>query len=127
LFVLLWFTIVISYSILEKALNSDPTVVYESHRGEAFIAFYVIEFILVSLILVYICIQYIIFCRDYDKLIWRYKVFGVFSLYFILVYALIMFTGSFQIRSFEGNRVLLTVSMMNLYIYYMQYMWSPTA
>ena len=64
--------------------------------------------------------------QQYSEKLWRNKVFVLFSIYFIFAVFISIFSASMDIFNTSGNRVLLIITMLNLYVYYLQYMYSPS-
>lgn len=124
--VLLWICMVASYSISEISFYYDPSSTYDKMNSNTFLAFKILTFILACIILIYMLVNYYKFFKSYDGKIWRYKIYGNFSIYFIFTWALFLFTGSYQLYQFDGSKVLLSIALMNLYIFYMQYLWAPS-
>lgn len=124
---LIWLSMVISYSLLQMEFFSDPSATYDSLNSSAFLAFKIIFFLMVAIALVILLFYYIQYCRFYNSRIWRFKLIGLFTIYFVFSFSLFLYTGSFSLYEFDGNRILLTITILNLYIYYMQYLWSPSA
>lgn len=73
-----------------------------------------------SIILIY----YVKIYKEFNSLIWRNRLFVLFSLYFIICCAIFVFSGSLDIYGSVGGRALLFIAILNLYIYYLQYMYS---
>jgi len=63
---------------------------------------------------------------DWYSKIWRNQLYLIFVIFFIiLVTGLIIFDG-FHIFNLVGRRILLIFTVMNVYTFYMQYMYSVT-
>lgn len=67
---------------------------------------------------------YIKICRVFNSRIWRNKLLSLFSMYYIMCCALFVFSGSLDIYGSVGGRALLFITILNLYVYYLQYMYS---
>ena len=72
----------------------------------------------------YIIFSYIRLCTKLDTLLWRNQLFLFFSVFFIVMTLSLFFVNGFSINSFAGNRVLLLCTSMNMYTFYLQYMYS---
>lgn len=117
---------VASYIMNEFRFFNDPSNTYDDYNGTSFMALKIVYFIIGASILAYIIYYYVQFCRFYESRLWRYKQIGVFSVYFIISLQLFIFTGSFSLYQFDGSKVLITIAVLNLYVFYQQYLWSPT-
>lgn len=116
---IMWIFMVASYIIVEMRFFNDPSDTYEDYDGSAFVVLKIIYYLIVGIILAYIIYYYVQFCRSYESRIWRYKQIGVFSIYFIVCLQLFIFTGSFSQYQFDGTKVLLTIAILNLYVFYL--------
>lgn len=74
----------------------------------------------------YIILSYIRLCSRANELMWRNQLFMFFSIFFIIVTVVLFFADGFEINSFAGNRILLLFTVMNMYTFYLQYMYSIT-
>jgi hypothetical protein len=86
----------------------------------------IIFFLIVAGIFAWMLFFYIQFCRFYDSRLWRYKQIGIFSIYFVVSLQIFLFLGSFTPYQFDGQKVLLAIGILNLYIFYLQYLWMPS-
>lgn len=123
---ILWVFFVVGYSILAMKYYEDPSVTFEDLHEKAFMAFKVLTIILTLVILLSILRQLISFCRTYDNRLWRYKLLGLFNIFFMMCLALFVISGSFEIHNLQGVEILICVAILNLHIYYQQFLWSPT-
>lgn len=60
-------------------------------------------------------------------MLWRNQLFLFFSVFFIAITIALFFLNGFEINSLVGNRMLLLYTAMNMYTFYMQYMYSITS
>lgn len=58
------------------------------------------------------------FCKRYETRLWRYKLIGLFNIFFMMCLALFILSGSFEIYNLTGTEVVICISILNLYIYY---------
>jgi hypothetical protein len=72
----------------------------------------------------YIFISYIRLCVRGDEMLWRNQLFLFFSVFFIVITIVLFFVNGFEINTLAGNRILLLYTSMNMYTFYMQYMYS---
>lgn len=124
--VLIWLFVLITYVGFSYEYQQHPgTEFYEE-----FSTFYeIIKYTGItffSVYMLYIIFLYYKICQAYKTRIWRHRLFSVFSIYFIFCLAVFMFTGTPHVYSSYGERVLLFICIMNVYIYYMQFMYSPS-
>jgi hypothetical protein len=57
-------------------------------------------------------------------MLWRNQLFLFFSVFFIVITIVLFFVNGFEINTLAGNRLLLLYTSMNMYTFYMQYMYS---
>jgi len=50
-----------------------------------------------------------------------------FSLYYIVVYFILIFSGSISVYNQNGSRVLILIGVLNIYVWFLQYMYSPSS
>jgi hypothetical protein len=123
----IWLSMVVSYSLMQMQFFDDPSATYDSFNSDSFLAFKIIFYLMFGISLLYMVYFYIQFCRFYNSRIWRFKSIGLFTIYFVFALTLFLYTGSFSLYEFDGNRILLTVTILNLYVFYMQYLWCPSS
>ncbi|CAD8178757.1 unnamed protein product [Paramecium octaurelia] len=123
---LLWLFFVVSYSILVIQYTKDPTTSFDDLHHRAYMAFKVLSFLFSFAIFVYLLKYLIQFCKCYETRLWRYKLIGLFNIFFMMCLGLFILSGSFEIYNLTGTEVLISISILNLYIYYQQYLWSPS-
>ena len=56
----------------------NPIVDQENFESKAYLAFKFLTIIIVLIAALFLFANYIIFCRDYDSKLWRYKITGLF-------------------------------------------------
>jgi glucan phosphoethanolaminetransferase (alkaline phosphatase superfamily) len=122
---LMWIFMMASYITIQLRFFSDPTNTYDDYTDETFMALKIIFYLISALIFAFILFYYVQFFRFYNSRLWRYKQFGIFSIYFVAGLQILIFTGSFSTYFFDGSRVLLVIGILNLYVFYMLYLWSP--
>ncbi|CAD8107305.1 unnamed protein product [Paramecium sonneborni] len=123
---LLWLFFVVSYSILVIQYFKDPTSSFDDLHHRAYMAFKVLSFLFSFAIFIYLLKYLIQFCRCYETRLWRYKLIGLFNIFYMMCLGLFILSGSFEIYNLTGTEVLISISILNLYIYYQQYLWSPS-
>ncbi|CAD8170207.1 unnamed protein product [Paramecium pentaurelia] len=123
---LLWLFFVASYSILVIQYFKDPTTSFDDLHHKAYMAFKVLSFLFSFALFIYLLKYLIQFCKCYETRLWRYKLIGLFNIFFMMCLGLFILSGSFEIYNLTGTEVLISISILNLYIYYQQYLWSPS-
>ncbi|CAD8197337.1 unnamed protein product [Paramecium octaurelia] len=123
---LLWLFFVVSYSILVIQYFRDPTTNFDDFHNKAYLAFKVLSIIFSFAIFLYLLKYLIQFCKCHETRLWRYKLIGLFNIFFMMCLGLFILSGSFEIYNLTGTEVLISISILNLYIYYQQYLWSPS-
>lgn len=101
-----------------------PIVRTEELTSNKYIGLELISLLVVVLGFSYIVFTYIRLCIKADQLLWRNQLFLFFSVFFIVMVIALFFVNGFEINSFAGNRILLLFTMMNMYVFYMQYMYT---
>ena len=82
--------------------------------------------ILSAVIVLYLSFWTIYIINSYKTRILRHRIFHLFSIYFLIVCFMFLFSGSLKIYNENGNRVLLLIGITNLYIVFMLYLYTPT-
>eukprot|EP01017_Pseudomicrothorax_dubius_P034233 TRINITY_DN4669_c0_g1_i4.p1 TRINITY_DN4669_c0_g1~~TRINITY_DN4669_c0_g1_i4.p1 ORF type:complete len:464 (+),score=84.96 TRINITY_DN4669_c0_g1_i4:141-1532(+) len=126
LILVVWFTLVISYTILSYTYQQDPATNYESEDEGTYQIFKVFSILLVMIVVGVLVNYYVNFCRVWNTRIGRHKNFFFFSTYFIFCTFLFIFTGSLTVYNNDGNRVLIVISVTNMYIFFLQYFYGPS-
>jgi hypothetical protein len=77
--------------------------------------------------MLYIIMQYFRICCNKSDRLWRSELFMSYSILFIGAMIIFIFTdnalGSYD---YNGTTVIFLYGLMNLYTWYLQYMYSPT-
>ena len=77
--------------------------------------------------IVYIVYRYICICFNKSDRLWRSELFMVYSILFILAMVLFLATdNAFGAYHYDGTTVVFLYGLMNLYTWYLEYMYSPT-
>jgi hypothetical protein len=74
--------------------------------------------------LLYVVVQTIRTCTLLEKLMYRSTVYMFFSLVFMLLMLVIIVTNGISIYNFDGSGILYLYVLMNIYVYYLQYMYT---
>ena len=104
-----------------------PIVATEEIYTNKFIALEVLVLIVIVAGFLYILIQYIRICIKVSDKLWRNQLFMFFSIFFLIITLVMFFVNGFHIFDMAGNRILFLFTAMNMYTFYMQYMYSITA
>lgn len=108
-------------------LNDHPIIPNEKLNNKSISILSVLTFIWFAFIMVNIIYRYILICCDKDERLWRSDLFMSYSLLFMFAMIMFIFTnnalGSFE---YNGTTVIFLYGLMNFYVWYLQYMYSPT-
>lgn len=74
----------------------------------------------------YTAYRYAQICASSESKLWRSYIFVVFSSIFIVIIFIIACSNAFIPYNYEGPVIFLTYAFVNMYIYYLQYMFSIT-
>jgi len=91
-----------------------------------FITAQAIVAITVLLGFIYVIYRYSRVCMSPDTKLWRTYIFMVFSCIFILSLFIIIASNSLVLFNYKGPSILLVYGLINIYVYYLQYMYSIT-
>lgn len=105
-----WVLMILTYSLLLMQFFNDPTAVYETYQGVAFLVFKVIIYIVIIIILLTLIFLFYQFFRSFNRLQRRYKIIGLLNAYFIILISVLLFLGTFQTYQFQGARILISIS-----------------
>lgn len=72
-------------------------------------------------------IDYVRIFLKMNEMLWRNQLFLLFSIFFIVLTVAFFFVEGFEINSLTGSRILLLYTLMNMYTFYLQYMYSITS
>lgn len=122
----MWLFSVVAYCILARQYLKDPSFDFNDEYEKSFTAFKVLMIIMLGIGLGWMFYGFAQILRTYNSLIWRHKIFFSFSCYFILCYFIFMFTGSVNVYNFNGTKVLLLFGITNVYIWFLQVIYSPS-
>lgn len=105
---------------------SDPSFRPGSENMNALLIFLVFYILVV---MSYFCLlfkYYIQACCLFKSLLNRHQIFLIFSSFFILCVFVFVISGSYQIHFMDSPKVLLTMAITNLYVWFMLYFYSPS-
>lgn len=122
----IWFFMIYMYSYFSYKHLKDPAVTTQTELKGFAMFVKVMVFLIFSIYMISLAYLYYAICKQYSKKIWRNKLFVIFEIYFIFCLAIFMYSASFDIYQSIGNRVLLTIALLNLQVFYLQIMYSPS-
>jgi len=122
----LWLFSVVAYCILARQFLKDPSFDFNDEYEKSFMAFKILMIILLAIGLAWMFYGFAQILKKYNGLIWRHKIFFSFSCYFIFCYFVFMFTGTLNVYNFNGSKVILLFGITNLYVWFLQIMYSPS-
>mmetsp|Transcript_7082 Transcript_7082/g.6331 ORF Transcript_7082/g.6331 Transcript_7082/m.6331 type:complete len:458 (+) Transcript_7082:273-1646(+) len=123
---LLWLFSVITYNILNREYRNDPGFDFDDDHHDTFNATKIIMILIICIGLIWILYGFAMILKKWNGIIWRHRMFFSFSCYFIFCYFLFLFSGSVRIYNQNGTRVILVFGISNIYIWFLQYLYSPT-
>ena len=103
-----------------------PVVPTQDIHTRKFVALEILVLICIVAGFVYLLFRYITICTKVDEKMWRNQLFMFFSIFFLFVVLVMFFINGFSINDMAGNRMLLLFTVMNMYTFYLQYMYSIT-
>lgn len=118
--------IVLALYILYAFDNIENMPILPTHdfyREPKFLALEIIVMLLIVGIFLYIFCRYVQACSSSEDKLWRNQLFLFFSVFFLFLTAMLFFIEGFRIYTYEGNRILVLYSLMNFYVFYLQYMY----
>jgi hypothetical protein len=123
----LWLFLLVTVSLLSYNYLQDPGFDFDDEHNTTFMAFKFILIVLLIIGLGWLLNSTVYICRNFQTRMWRHKMFFTFSLYFIICYFIMVFTGSMSVYNLDGSRVLLLIGILNIYIWFLQYLYAPNA
>lgn len=122
---ILWLELLICTMIYTiHQINVSPIVT--SEFAKKFIPAQVIIIITLIIFVLYTSFRYAQICASSESKLWRSYIFVVFSSIFIVVIFIIACSNAFIPFNYEGPVIFLTYAFVNIYIYYLQYMYTVT-
>lgn len=122
--VVVWILMITLYMMYAMSqLNGQPIISGETGK------FKVVAFLLgiaYGAGIVYIVVQYVRICMLDESRMWRSQMFMFFSIFFIFAMVLFLLTNSLGIFNYSAEQILLVYTLTNLYIIYLQYMYTVT-
>jgi hypothetical protein len=76
--------------------------------------------------IVYIAVRFVRSCMAPEGRTWRSSLFMAFSSAFIFGIFIIIVSNSLVLFSYSGSSILIVYGLVNIYVYYIQYMFTIT-
>jgi len=122
----LWLSSSVGYYFWKREYWKDPSFILPHEYEEIFTAFKMTIVLLFGIGLVWISYKSIQILRIYKNLSQRDKIFFTFSCSFIFCILIFMLTGSIDVYNLNGTKILLPFSLTNIYIWFLQALYSPS-
>lgn len=116
------FILAFAYSQTED----HPIIYHENLISTPVEGLKIVAFIAFSIAILYIAYLYITVYRKIN-LKWRNKIFIVVSLAFFIITIVLFFIGGYSIFTYSAPLVMFTLTFMNCYSYFLQYLYCPTS
>lgn len=126
--VLLFILLMVLYMLYANfRLNNHPMIPKQRLSDRSILVLDFITSILFGIVMAYLVLQYLRICCYKTDRLWRSELFMSYSILFMGAMVIFIFTdnalGSY---SYDGTTVVFLYGLMNLYTWYLQYMYSPT-
>lgn len=108
-------------------LDNHPLVPTERMNDRTILILDVLVSICFGVIMLHILYRYISICCDKEERLWRSELFMTYSILFMLAMIVFIFTdNALGAYRYDGTTVIFLYGLMNFYVWYLQYMYSPT-
>jgi phosphatidylglycerophosphate synthase len=107
-----------------QQLNDTPILTNSFNRSFTIARVIIIVTLILSVL--YIGYRYGQICASDEAKLWRSYIFMVFSIIFIIAMFIIVASNSLVPYGYQGSAIFLVYAFVNLYIYYIQYMFTIT-
>ncbi|CAD8080945.1 unnamed protein product [Paramecium sonneborni] len=121
--IIIWIFFSLCYILLAFNYFDDPLKNFNDY-GE--INYFGMKWASCGLIILYIIKQikqFALFIFQYETRQWRFKQSGLLMINYFLIVMILVFTGSFSIINYAGEQVLISIALLNIYVYSEQYHW----
>jgi hypothetical protein len=105
-------------------INVSPIITAEFANN--FLPARIVIIVTLVIYILYIAFRYSQICASAETKLWRSYIFIVFSSIFIIVIFIISVSNAFIPYSYEGSAIFFAYSFVNIYVYYIQYMFTIT-
>jgi len=122
----LWLFLLVTYSILDYQYLQDPGFDFDDEHQNTFMAFKFLLIVVLIIGLGWMLNNTIYIFRNFQSRMWRHKMLFVFSIYFIICYFILLFSGSLSVYNDDGSRVLLVFGIINIYVWFLEYFYVPS-
>lgn len=107
-----------------QQINIAP--ILSSNFEASYIAAKVVIILSLLVSVTYIGYRYIQICRSPEEKLWRSNIFMVISSVFIFIIFIVVAANQLIPYNYSGSSVLLVYGLVNIYVYYLQYMFTIT-
>jgi hypothetical protein len=115
--------LMVAGTIASLCFRFNPAFHVNNQYPISFLVFqiFTIVYMILLCLFLFFCIYKI--CGEWKQIIWRHKVFLVFSIYFFVVIFILAVTSSFQSYDSNGIKLLILIFMCNFYVILLQIFW----
>lgn len=127
--ILIFYALVLSYTIAYAVLQTSdhPVFRYQDITSRTVFALAVTAFVIFGLACTYIIYLIIRVIRDRPNRLYRHNVFLVLTVIFFISTIVFFFVGGYNVYDYSAAKIFFTLAFMNLYSFYLQYLYAPTA
>lgn len=121
--VLVWILLIVGMMLYSMYFinNYDPYSV-----DKKFLVAEVIIGIVLACGIMYIAFRFIKSCMISEGVMWRSEIYMILSAFFIFAIFVIVVSNSLILYNYSGEKIFFTYSLINVYVYYLQYMFTIT-
>jgi len=123
---LLWVFVLTSLCLLNHFYLEDPGFDFDTEYQKTYLAFLIIAMLFCAFAALALLREIIYIFMNFKTRIWRQKLLFALSSFFIFAFFVFIFSGSFSSFNDNGSRVLLSIGIMNLYVFALQLLYVPT-
>jgi hypothetical protein len=126
--VFLFYSIVLGYSVAYAITQTTdhPVFSYEDITSRAVIILEIIAFVVFGLACIYIIYLFLYTLKFKPDRPHRHNVFMVISAAFFISTIVFFFVGGYDLYAYSASKIIFTLCFMNLYSFFLQYLYSPT-
>jgi hypothetical protein len=126
--VFLFYALVLGYSVAYAITQTTdhPVFSFEDIRADGVLVMEVIAFIVFSLGCIYILYLFLYTLKYKPGRPHRHNVFMAISAAFFISTVVFFFVGGYDLYSYSASKILFTLCFMNLYSFFLQYLYAPT-
>ncbi len=126
--VFLFYALVLGYSVAYAITQTTdhPVFSFEDITASGVIVMEVMAFIVFSLACVYIIYLFLYTLKFKPARSHRHNVFMAISAAFFISTVVFFFVGGYDLYSYSASKIIFTLCFMNLYSFFLQYLYAPT-